>query len=209
MEQNIPPTKGSLLAVKNTLDMARLGYSLLDQKRNVLIHEIMELSAKAHGIQARMTEMLSNARGALRQANALMGEEAVRLAALDVPEADGVVIKERGVMGVPLPEANIEDEEINAPPYGLSGTATALDEAAARFRALKSCIVELATVENTAYRLAMAIKKAQKRANALNNIMIPNNEAMVKYISETLEERDRDEFTRLKKSKEKVGAGDD
>ena len=58
--------------------------------------------------------------------------------------------------------------------------------------------VVLAEVDNSIYRLATAIKKAQRRANALQNILIPRYENMVKYIVDSLEEKEREEFTRLK-----------
>ena len=53
-------------------------------------------------------------------------------------------------------------------------------------------------VENSAYRLASSIRKTQKRANALKNITIPAYEALVSNITNALEEKDREEFTRLK-----------
>ena len=58
--------------------------------------------------------------------------------------------------------------------------------------------VELAEVENSVYRLANAIRKTQKRANALKNIIIPRFDETVKFITEALEEKDREEFSRLK-----------
>ena len=62
----------------------------------------------------------------------------------------------------------------------------------------KQITVVLAEVENCIFRLAAAIKKAQKRANALQNILIPRYEDMVKYIVDSLEEKEREEFSRLK-----------
>ncbi len=53
-------------------------------------------------------------------------------------------------------------------------------------------------IENAAYRLASNIKKTQKRANALQNITIPMYENLVYTISNALEEKEREEFTRLK-----------
>ena len=57
--------------------------------------------------------------------------------------------------------------------------------------------------ENSVYRLADSIKKTQKRANALKNIMIPRFEETVKFISDALDEKDREEFSRLKVIKKK------
>ena len=72
---------------------------------------------------------------------------------------------------------------------------------------VKRLTAELAEVENSVYRLAVAIKKTQKRANALKNIMIPKFEETVKNISDALEEKDREEFSRLKVIKSQKSKG--
>ena len=63
---------------------------------------------------------------------------------------------------------------------------------------VKELTVVLAEVENSVYRLANAIRKAQKRANALKNIVIPEFEGNIKFISDALEEKEREEFSRQK-----------
>ena len=70
---------------------------------------------------------------------------------------------------------------------------------------LKELTARLATVETSAYRLAESIKKTQKRANALKNITIPSYQALVTEITNALEEKDREEFTRLKVIKRSAG----
>ncbi|HOV41512.1 MAG TPA: V-type ATP synthase subunit D, partial [Oscillospiraceae bacterium] len=82
--------------------------------------------------------------------------------------------------------------------YGFERTNYALDYAYICFDKVKQMTVVLAEVENSIYRLAVAIKKTQSRANALKNIMIPKFQAYVKYISDSLEEKEREEFSRLK-----------
>ena len=62
---------------------------------------------------------------------------------------------------------------------------------------------ELAELENSVYKLAMEIKKTQKRANALDKIQIPKYESTIKYIEEVLEEKEREDFFRLKKVKDR------
>jgi Archaeal/vacuolar-type H+-ATPase subunit D len=56
----------------------------------------------------------------------------------------------------------------------------------------------LAEVDNSVYRLANSISKTQKRANALKNIVIPRYEAQIRDISESLDEKEREEFSRMK-----------
>ena len=103
----------------------------------------------------------------------------------------------RSVMGVELPIVEMEE---SAPGlyYGLDSTNSQLDDVYLKFCEVKRLTVELAEVESSVYRLAVAIQKTQKRANALNNIMIPQFTATIKYITEVLEEKEREDFSRLK-----------
>ena len=43
MAKQVFPTKGNLIATKKSLELANLGYDLMDKKRNVLIKEMMLL----------------------------------------------------------------------------------------------------------------------------------------------------------------------
>ena len=67
-------------------------------------------------------------------------------------------------------------------------SVSVLDNAYLLFTKVKIKTAELAEVENSIYRLATAIKKTQKRANALKNILIPKFEGIAKYITDSLEE---------------------
>ena len=77
-------------------------------------------------------------------------------------------------------------------------------KAKSHFEKVKDLTIRLSMIENAAYRLAYNIKKTQKRANALQNITIPNYEVLVKTIENALEEKEREEFTRLKVIKSRV-----
>ena len=78
-----------------------------------------------------------------------------------------------------------------------------LDKAYSCFREVLQLTANLAEVETSAYLLARDIKKTQKRANALKNIMIPRFETLIKSITDALEEKEREEFSRLKVIKKK------
>ena len=66
------------------------------------------------------------------------------------------------------------------------------------FDKVKQLCAQLAGIENSVYRLAMASKKTQRRANMLENVVIPRLEGNIKLVSGTLEEHEREEFTLLK-----------
>ena len=108
-------------------------------------------------------------------------------------------------MGLDVPSVKYEHGTLR-PHYGMYMTSPAIDEAIKMFQKIKRLVYRLAETENTVYKLSIEIKKNQKRANALDKIQIPNLEETEKYISEVLEEKEREDFYRLKKIKKKKNA---
>ena len=108
-------------------------------------------------------------------------------------------------MGTEIPLVT-NNESVHNPVYSFYGTTESLDKAKTCFEKVKDLTIRLSMIENSAYRLAYNIKKTQKRANALKNITIPTYEGLVKTISNALEEKEREEFTRLKVIKARADA---
>ena len=204
MDPNTFPTKGNLILAKNSLALSKQGFDLMDKKRNILIKELMELVDQAKDIQSQIDVTFRTAYSALQRANLDIGISYVQEISRTVPVETSIQIKTRSVMGteIPLVQAN---ESSNAPTYAYYGTKASLDEAKAAFEKVKQLTIRLSAVENAAYRLAINIKKTQKRANSLKNITIPKFEELTKSISNALEEKEREEFTRLKVIKRMQG----
>ena len=184
MAQQVFPTKSNLMATKKSLELSRQGYELMDRKRNILVREMMQLIDRAAEIQSRIETAYSSAYSALQRANITMG--IVGDFAKVVPEEQGLQVDFRSVMGVELPIVKLEETTRDRFYYGLRSTNSQLDEVYSHFQEVKRLTVELAEVEGSVYRLAIAIKKTQKRANALHNIMIPQFTATIKFITEAL-----------------------
>ena len=197
MNINTFPTKGNLIASKNSLALARQGYGLMDKKRNILIRELMGLIDEAKEIQKQIDSTFSAAYTALMYANIELGIDFVSDVAGSVPVENSIQIKTRSVMGTEIPLVRFNDTELT-PTYAYFSTRESLDRARECFNEVKKLTVKLSMIENSAYRLARNIKKTQKRANALKNITIPTYETLTKNITNALEEKDREEFTRLK-----------
>lgn len=197
MDPNTFPTKGNLIKAKAALDISKMGYDLIDRKRNVLIKEILELNDKAEAIQKQISTTFREAYLALQNANIVMGINSITAISYGMPVENSITLRTRSIMGVEIPLLRY-DRGKPALSYGLMNTTASFDIAVEKFRKVKELTIELSMIETTAYRLALNIKKNQRRANALKNITIPKYEELTKSISLTLEERDRDEFTRLK-----------
>lgn len=197
MNVNVFPTKGNLISAKSSLALARMGYGLMDKKRNILIRELMELIDKAKDIQSEIDKTFTSAYKLLQMANIQLGIEYVQDIASNIPIEDSIRIKTRSVMGTEIPLVEFESSQMK-PSYAYYSTRESLDKAMDSFRKVKELTIKLSMVENSAYRLATNIKKTQKRANALKNITIPTLENITKSITNALEEKEREEFTRLK-----------
>jgi V/A-type H+-transporting ATPase subunit D len=197
MQKNVAPTKGNLMIAKNTLKLSEKGYEMLDKKRNILIREMMALIEEAKDVQAGIDKTFSEAYHALERANIMMGVDNVQEHMQFVEIEKNVNIRVRGVMGVEIPVVTIPDETCS-PKYGFSSSESALDEAYVKFNQVKIFTARLAEIENAVYRLAMNIKKTQKRTNVLKNITIPLYTEITKQIQISLEEKEREEMTRLK-----------
>lgn len=191
------PTKGNLMLAKNSLALAKQGYELMDKKRNILIRELMDLIDEAKDIQEQIDTTFTRAYVCLQRANIEHGISWVEELAYTVPIEDSIRIQSRSIMGTEIPHVKY-DAHINELTYALGDTHESIDIAREAFRQVKDLTIELSMVENAAYRLAASIKKTQKRANALKNITIPTYTALVYNITNALEEKEREEFTRLK-----------
>ena len=174
-----------------------MGYDLMDKKRNILIREMMDLIDQAKDIQSQIDVTFREAYAALQIANMESGISYIQSISYTVPEEESIRIKTRSIMGVEIPLVESDPSGQN-PTYAFYTTKESLDKARIAFEKVKALTIRLSMVENSAYRLAVAIKKTQKRANALKNITIPHYVQLSKDISDALEEKEREEFTRLK-----------
>ena len=202
MDPRTFPTKGNLILAKNSLALANQGYELMDKKRNILIRELMELIDQAKDIQEQIDSTFTHAYKCLQHANIEHGISLVSQLAYTVPIEDSIKIKSRSIMGTEIPLVDYTPDE-NQPTYSFSTTDESIDRAREAFRKVKELTIKLSMIENAAYRLATNIKKTQKRANALKNVTIPTYTTLVSSISNALEEKEREEFTRLKVIKQR------
>lgn len=202
MAKTLAPTKGNLMAAKNTLRLSKQGYEMLDKKRNILIREMMTLIEEAKYVEEKIETVFKGAYHALESANIMSGMDKVQDFAHTSVLDESVNINLRSVMGVELPMISADKSRLK-PSYSLCSTNSALDEALVNFNEVKQLTLKLAEFENSVYRLATAIKKTQKRANALQNITIPMYTKIAADIQNALEEKDREEHTRLKMIKER------
>jgi len=197
---NIPATKINLIRIREELKLAQEGYELLEQKRQVLIMEVMRLIDSLRKERAEAERLLKEAYARLLRAEVEAGDAVVRRSGLSASNVLDITIRERSVMGLLVPVVDTTEAEFR-PSYSLADTTSAVDEAGRAFHEALRHIAKLGEIESAALLLATELKKTQRRVNALNTFFIPQYKETVKFLQETLEERDRDALFALKRLK--------
>jgi V/A-type H+-transporting ATPase subunit D len=201
--RNVAPTKTNLIKLKQELQFAELGYELLDQKRNILIIELLTLIDQAVEFQEKVEKALSEAYRTLESAVLNMGKLKVVSLASAVNIESKITLRERRVMGVALPVVDTSFEEF--PPYfSPQGTSFWIDNSLNDFKQALQVMGRLAELKISIIRLAGEVKKTIRKVNALEKIAIPDLKQMVGYIRSRLEENERDMFVLMKMVKSRL-----
>ncbi len=201
---NIAPTKSSLLSLKKQLAFAEEGYDLLEQKRQILVFELMSRLSRASAVEASIAKSSGRAFAALQQATLDIGSEAIDRAALAVRLDHQVELSAQHLMGLKVPRVTVRTAPFS-PQFGVGGTSANTDEAMRQFIEILPRLAELAELENAVRRLAHELRKTQRRCNALSKIFIPDYRETIGYILGTLEERERESFIILKMVRDRLG----
>ena len=201
MSPKIAPTRGNMVKFASSLKLAEKGHDLLEQKRTILLMELMGKIREAKELQRSLEEVFSKAYFSLQMAGLSLGIENVEELSYSVPETDGFTVRLHSVMGVEIPKV----DPVNRPPepcYSFLGTSGVLDGAYLHATEVLSLIARLAEVETSVYRLAVQIRRTFRRVNALEKVVIPSRRRMLAWIANVLEENDREDFTRMKMARE-------
>jgi V/A-type H+/Na+-transporting ATPase subunit D len=203
---NLPATKGNLLRVKDEHRLAAEAVTFLEEKRDLLLGELLRLQGQAATFRRKVEQALKAAYGHLVASLLALGGEAVARAALGVKGADRVVLKDRGFLGMPMPVVEYRPGD-QRPHIGFGSTVGALDECRLAVQEALAPIAELAEVEAILWRLAEELKRTVRRTNALNYMIIPTYRETIHYLEGALEEREREGLFHLKRAKARKGAG--
>lgn len=200
---NVAPTKSSYLELSSQLASAREGYELLEQKRQILVYELMSRLGRARDAERRLAAALAPAFAALRDATLDIGSAAMDRAALGVALDHRVDLATQTLIGISLPSVTPLTALLSAQ-FGVGGTSSRTDTALRRFVEVLPLLAETAELENSVIRLARELRKTQRRCNALSKVFIPDYSETIDYIQSSLEERERESFIIQKMIKDRL-----
>jgi V/A-type H+-transporting ATPase subunit D len=200
---SVAPTKTNLLKLRQELAFARLGHELLDQKRNILVLELLALVDQTVDFQEKVVAALAEAYRTLQEAVLHMGKLKVAGLASAVNVTAEITIRQRRVMGVRLPAVETRFDE-HPPYYSPMGTSFWIDGSLKEFKDALQLMGRLAELKISIIRLAAEVRKTIRKVNALEKIAIPQLADSVGFIQNRLEENERDMFVLMKMVKNRL-----
>jgi V/A-type H+-transporting ATPase subunit D len=190
-------TRSAALALADERALMRQGYRFLDEKRMLLAAEMLRALRGHEGLEAQLLDRLREAQAALRgalQRHGLEGLQAYPPGAF-APAAPATTRSR--FLGVALLAAAFDPR----PAGGADEAVDASPEARVcrdAFVALLGPLARLAASAGNLERLAAEYRRTERRARALENVLLPEIERALKTIEEHLELADQDEAVRTR-----------
>ena len=208
MSKDVKPTRKNLMEIEERIELSERGHDTLEQKRDGLIMEFMDILDQAKDVRSDMESNYDRAQRTINMARAMEGDVAVRGAAAALKEHPEITTESKSIMGVFVPqiESTRVRKSLDQRGYGVMGSSARIDEAAEAYEELLESIILAAEVETAMRKMLDEIETTKRRVNALEFKLLPELRESRDYIEQKLEEQEREEIFRLKKIKEKKEA---
>ena len=205
MAEDVKPTRKNLMQIEDRIELSERGHDTLEQKRDGLIMEFMEILDQAQDVRSDLEANYEEAQRAIDMARAMEGDVAVRGAAAALKEHPEITTQSNNIMGVVVPqiESTKVKKNLSERGYGVLGTSARIDEAAEAYEELLESIILAAEVETAMKKMLDEIETTKRRVNALEFKLLPELRENQEYIEQKLEEQEREEIFRMKKIKAK------
>ena len=202
--ENVRPTRLELLRTRRRIVVAKRGLNLLKLKRTALIAEFFRVSKEAMRLRGDLKGKIAQGYDAIRMAVTIEGPTRLENISMLLPDLPVVAVTTKNVMGVRTPRLDGGKFE-RLTTTALLDLPTSVEEAVHRFEEIYEVVLDIAEKENALRRLLREIEKTKRRASAIENVLIPRLEGVVRYIKFRFDEMERDSFSMLKTVKRKMG----
>lgn len=205
MQTNVNATRMELLSLRRRTALAERGHKLLSQKRDEISRQLIQISRVLSSLRQEVEKELIETSRRFVIAKASMEPENIK-SAMEVPTKKfSLAISFAAIMNVKVPKftKEIEGEIIS---YGFATTSGELDIALKGLEKVFDKLLELAEKEKQAQLLAEELQKTRRRVNALEYVVIPELQQIIRFIYDKLAEAERDNISRLMKITEMIRA---
>ena len=192
-----------LLRLRRRLELARRGHKLLKNKQEKLMQNFFELVKETGELRRGVERILLVIGSHFIDGKGATSHQQLE-DALELSTRRGELhIDSKVEMNVRIPvfEMTIPDTEFA---YSLKSTSPELDAAFEDLIENFERLLTLAERENALFLLSEELEKTRRRVNALEYVLIPDLEVVIRSIEDKLSENERGNQTRLMKIKDMV-----
>jgi len=199
--RRVTATKIELIKIRRSMQVAKMVHKILDDKREVLLKKIDEMIEDANKAREDIWSPLGEIYTAVFNAYMSLGTMTLESISDSTPAIMETDVNVRRIVDVKIPTLQIKTTGGSHLSYGFTDTNATVDKAAKLIKNMLPGVCKAAEYENAIFSLAKELERTQKLINALEFVIIPQYQDAVAFIKSTLEEREREEFVRLKKVK--------
>jgi V/A-type H+-transporting ATPase subunit D len=181
------------MRVKEYLNIALEGYELLEQKREILVMELMQKVEQVKMLEKELDQKVSSAYPCLKRMLVAVGRERADILSRNIHYNYDLVEKRVHIAGMTLLGLEIKFPMLELK-YSPANSFAECDETVLEFFEVLKILTELAAVRTITWRLAREVRKTQRRVNALEKMVIPVEKETRSFIESALEEAERDAF---------------
>lgn len=200
--KRVVATKIELIKIRRSMQISKMVHKILDDKREVLLKKIDEMIDEANKARGDIWDPLDEIYKAIFHAYLSLGTSTIQSLSSSTPPSINVDVHIKRIVDVKIPALEISSKkDVQELTYGFADTNSSVDQATKLIKNILPGICKAAEYENAIFSLAKELEKTQKLINALEYVIIPQYQEALSFIKSTLEEREREEFVRLKKVK--------
>jgi V/A-type H+-transporting ATPase subunit D len=194
-----------LINLQKRLLFAVRGQNFLEFRREQLVFQIKKLWKDYNNYRKELLILFKETLNLLTKTYEEMGKNGVKLISKlsRIQYKPGISIRTIKKMGIVVSQIDYElFQEEKLPAYTFENTSHYLDDLIIRLKIFFNKFIEFSEIEDLILKVAINFKKINRRINGLKNVIIPNLELTIKQIKEILEEIERENYIRLKKTKD-------
>ncbi|MCL5112543.1 MAG: V-type ATP synthase subunit D [Candidatus Marsarchaeota archaeon] len=205
-QTNIRTTRLEMIRTKARIKTASKGLELLKMKRASLVLEFFSLAEQIESLMTGMKDSVKRAMDSTVMAEFSVGR--INLERIAAEQAEIIMgVDAKNVMGVKMPRLEVQtnsSKNSGGRIYDIISLPTSIDDAKHSYATLFKLMIDVAERENSLRMLLYEIEKLNRRANAIENVVVPSLAYKVGYIRQRLEDLERDQIVSIKFMKRKM-----
>ncbi len=195
------------MSLQKRLNFAIKGETFLEFRREQLIFQINELWNNYNTLRKKFLNLFSRSLRYLNQSYEEMGKNEINLISKlsriqYKPRINITNVKKLSILISQVEYEIFEEEKL--PAYTFENTSHYLEDLIISLKKFLECLSKFSEIEDLMLNVSINFKRINRRINGLKNVIIPKLKSDIKKIKEILEEVERENYVRLKKTKDLI-----